>query len=162
MTAYQIAFKKFSSVQAQVQIQAQGAALPAGGGWVDAGDVDHDAHAAKGADVIWNDIRDLVYKQGWTDMANLKIQWDVIGVTAGPDFTIKVGETFDLKQQANVLPKEGSQNPALTFSSATPAKATVNAQGIVTGIATGTSVITVTSADDGTKTDTVTVTVVAP
>lgn len=161
MTIYQVAFKKFSSVRAEVQIQAQGAALPAGSGWVDAGDVNHDAHAAAGADVIWNDIRDIVYKQGWTDMSNLKIQWDVISVTAGQDFTIKVGQTFDLKQQANVVPKNGSQNPGLNYVSATPATATVSAAGIVTAVAIGTSVITVTSQDDNTKTDTVTVTVVA-
>lgn len=160
MTIYQVAFKKFSSVRAEVQIQPQGAALPAGSGWVDAGDINHDAHAAKGADVILHDIRDAVFKQGWTDLSNLKINWDVISVNAGQDFNLGVGKTFDLKRQATVVPASGTVNKGLNYVSATPAKATVDANGIVTGVATGTSVITVTSQDDGTKTDTVTVTVV--
>lgn len=49
-------------------------------------------------------------------------------------------------------------NKGLTYSSSTPAAATVNSTGLVTRVAAGSTTITVTSAD-GSKTDTVAVTV---
>ena len=70
--------------------------------------------------------------------------------------TIKVGETVQLA--AAVLPKTAS----VTYTSATVAKATVTAAGLVEGKAVGSSVITASITVDGkTYTDTCTVTVEA-
>lgn len=70
--------------------------------------------------------------------------------------TVAVGNVTNLIAKA--LPAAASQ--AFTWSSATPAKATVSSTGVVTGVAAGTSVITATSVADPTKTATMTVTVV--
>jgi len=70
--------------------------------------------------------------------------------------TVAVGNVTNLIAKA--LPAAASQ--AFTWSSGTPAKATVSSTGVVTGVAAGTSVITATSVADPTKTATMTVTVV--
>lgn len=69
--------------------------------------------------------------------------------------TIAVAGTFQIS--ASALPTTAPQ--AFTYTSADPTKATVNALGVVTGVATGSSVITVRAASDYTKTATVTITV---
>lgn len=53
----------------------------------------------------------------------------------------------------------GTAGDTVTWSSGTPGVATVNGSGLVTTVAAGTTIITATSVDDGTKTDTVTITV---
>jgi uncharacterized protein YjdB len=81
----------------------------------------------------------------------------VTAVTVSPaTATVAVGLTTNLL--SHVLPNAANQ--AVTWSSATPAKATVNASGIVTGVATGTSVVTATSVSDPSKSASCTVTVV--
>lgn len=70
------------------------------------------------------------------------------------DPTLAVGETLQLKVEDNV---GADRTAAATYVSATPAKATVNSTGKVTAVAVGTSDITATF---GTKSDTITVTVV--
>lgn len=66
-----------------------------------------------------------------------------------------VGNTYQIA--ATALPFGSKQ--VFTYTSGTPANATVNAQGVVTGVAAGTSVITVRAVDDYTKSATVTITV---
>ena len=66
-----------------------------------------------------------------------------------------VGGTYQIS--ATALPATAPQQ--FTYTSGTPANATVNASGTVTGVAAGTSVITVRAANDYTKTATVTITV---
>ena len=81
----------------------------------------------------------------------------VTSVTVSPaTATVAVGLTTNLL--SHVFPNAANQ--AVTWSSATPAKATVNASGIVTGVAAGTSVVTATSVSDPTKSASCTVTVV--
>lgn len=70
--------------------------------------------------------------------------------------TVQIGNVTNLDH--NVVP--AAANQAVTWSSATPATATVNSAGRVTGVAAGTVVITATSVSDPTKTDTCSVTVV--
>lgn len=75
----------------------------------------------------------------------------VVSVTVSPGTaTIDIGNTTNLV--AVVAPMLASQ--AVTWSSATPATATVSASGVVTGVAAGTVTITATSVADPTKTDT--------
>lgn len=66
-----------------------------------------------------------------------------------------VGTTVQLA--VAVTPAGASKS--VTYVSSDPTKATVSATGLVTRVATGTSTITVTSAVDSTKTDTVAITV---
>lgn len=67
-----------------------------------------------------------------------------------------VGSTVQLVP--TVLPANAT-NKAVTYTSATPATATVSASGLVTRIAAGTVAITVRSVADTTKTATATITV---
>lgn len=71
--------------------------------------------------------------------------------------SVVVGATTPLV--ATVAPEDAT-NKAVTWSSGTPAVATVSADGTVTGVSAGEAVITVTTTD-GSKTDTCTVTVTA-
>jgi len=81
----------------------------------------------------------------------------IVSVSVSPaTATVAVGNVTNLV--AHALPAAASQ--AFTFVSGTPAKATVSSTGVVTGIATGTSVISATSVSDPTKTATSTITVV--
>lgn len=69
--------------------------------------------------------------------------------------TVQIGNVTNLL--ATVAPAAAVQ--AVTWSSATPATATVSSTGVVTGVAAGSVVITATSVSDPSKTDTSTVTV---
>jgi uncharacterized protein YjdB len=71
--------------------------------------------------------------------------------------TVAVGNVTNL--DAAISPAAAVQS--VTWSSATPATATVNSAGRVTGVAAGTVTITATSVSDPTKTDTCVVTVTA-
>ncbi len=73
--------------------------------------------------------------------------------TLPPTATLDVGDTLQLKVEDNI---GVNRTAAATYVSGTPAKATVDANGKVTAVATGSSVITATYA---TKTATTTVTV---
>ncbi|QDH83932.1 hypothetical protein Axy10_019 [Achromobacter phage vB_AxyP_19-32_Axy10] len=93
---------------------------------------------------------------GKTDTAAITVTQPVQGVTLAPvNPTVAAGSTVQLT--ATVTPANAS-NKAVTYTSATPAVATVNATGLVTGVAAGTSVITV-KTTNGAKTATTTVTV---
>lgn len=81
----------------------------------------------------------------------------VTSVTVSPaTATVAVGLTTNLLSHVN--PNAADQH--VTWVSATPAKATVNASGIVTGVAAGTSVVTATSVSDPSKSASCTVTIV--
>lgn len=81
----------------------------------------------------------------------------VTSVTVSPaTATVAVGLTTNLL--SHVFPNAANQD--VTWVSAAPAKATVNASGIVTGVEAGTSVVTATSVSDPSKSASCTVTVV--
>lgn len=80
----------------------------------------------------------------------------VVTVTTLPaSDTIAVAEQLQLTTVAT--PAEASQ--VFTYTSSDPTKATVNAQGVVTGVAAGATTITVRAVNDYTKFDTVAITV---
>lgn len=82
----------------------------------------------------------------------------VTGVTIAPKTaSIAVGAT---QQLTPTVAPSNATNKAVTYSSSDTGKATVNASGLVTGVAAGTSTITVTTTD-GSKTDTAVITVTA-
>lgn len=94
----------------------------------------------------------------------VKMRLSITGINAGEDFEITAAAGANHTKQLKVVDSNGQDvTAASTFASATPAKATVSAGGLVTGVAAGTSVITATYPDPNggaDKTDTVTATVV--
>lgn len=94
----------------------------------------------------------------------VKMRLSITGINAGADFEITAAAGASHTKQLKVVDSNGQDvTAASTFASATPAKATVSAGGLVTGVAAGTSVITATYPDPNggaDKTDTVTATVV--
>ncbi len=77
-------------------------------------------------------------------------------ITTPATATVAVGNVTNIDH--SVTP--AAANQAVTWTSSTPANATVNSSGRVTGVAVGTSTITATSVVDPTKSDTTVVTVV--
>lgn len=177
MATYQIAFNLSTKV---VLIQADGAALPSG--FKDIGSFTHDEDEVTppGLEhdinhVVWHHVREALYHtssvtgdliaspmqfpDNITDMAGVKLRWQIASVNGYADFTIGVGETHKLNP--TVMPAQAQEQAVFTYASGTPAVATVDANGVVTGVSAGTSVITITAADGGgpNRTDTVTVTV---
>jgi uncharacterized protein YjdB len=78
-------------------------------------------------------------------------------ITTPATATVAVGNVTNIDHV--VTP--AAANQAVTWTSSTPANATVNSSGRVTGVAIGSSTITATSVSDPTKTDTTVVTVTA-
>lgn len=153
-------------------VQAKGDALPAGS--VKIGTFGHNVSTDNLGDnpsgspklaeshVLYQHVRDLLYTVGQLDMQSVTIQndTDYVALTAftiveSPTTTVAIAGT---RQLTHTFTPSNASNKKLTYSSATPAKATVSATGLITGVAAGTSVITVTS-DDGAIVRTTTVTV---
>jgi uncharacterized protein YjdB len=85
----------------------------------------------------------------------VKAKVEGITIQGGDTRTISVKKTVQLK--ATITPSNASQE--VTWSSSKPAVATVNANGLVTGVTAGTAEITATSKDDPSFKDVCTVTV---
>lgn len=82
----------------------------------------------------------------------------VVSVVATPaTVSVAVGGTAQITSGVN--PSDAEQS--VTYESSAPSVATVSSSGVVTGVSAGSATITVTSTADGTKTDTVAVTVTA-
>ena len=92
-----------------------------------------------------------------------KMRLTITGIDAGADFGLTAATGAGHTKQLKIVDSNGQNVTAgSTFVSATPAKATVSATGLVTGVAAGTSVLTATYPNPtggADKTDTVTVTV---
>ena len=92
-----------------------------------------------------------------------KMRLTITGIDAGADFGLTAAAGASHTKQLKVVDSNGQNVTAgCTFVSATPAKATVAAGGLVTVVAAGTSVVTATYPNPtggADKTDTVTVTV---
>jgi subtilase family serine protease len=77
----------------------------------------------------------------------------ILGLTA-----VKVGKTIQLNATVQAV---NTSNKTVAWSSSAPAKATVNSSGLVTGVASGTSIITCSSTDGSNISTTKTITVTA-
>ncbi len=106
--------------------------------------------------VLYHHVEKLMIAAGHLDYNQYRIinVVPVTGVNAGNDFSLAVAATRQLAPV--VLPTSTTESQAVTYSSSVPAKATVSAGGLVTGVEAGTTVITVTATG---FTDTITVTV---
>lgn len=154
-------------------VQAVGKSLPSG--TVNVGEFDHPDLTYPDSLVIFHGVRDLLYRRSHTnpaniamfpknitDMARVKIDAEpmieVASVSLTPETaSVVIGATQQLT--ATVLPADAAIK-TVKYVSSDPTKATVNASGLVTGVAAGTTTITVTT-DSGNKTDTSVITVTA-
>lgn len=94
------------------------------------------------------------------DQSGLDVEPAVTVTANGTARSVAVGATVDISGDFTATPAS-AQTAGFTYSSGTPANATVNSSGVVTGVAAGTSVITATSIADPTKSANKTVTVTA-
>jgi uncharacterized protein YjdB len=158
MPEYKVGYTPATGV---AQVVTLGGTLPEGaidiGNFVHTPDDDSDGYDAN--KVTYHFVRDLLYHQGVLDMQRVKIMAGihVTGISVGAATTsIAVEGTHQIV--TTVLPAD-AQNKSLTYLSADTDVATVSSSGLVTGVAAGESVVTVTSVDGGfTATVTVTVT----
>lgn len=95
------------------------------------------------------------------DQSGLDVEAAVVVTANATARSVAVGATVNVAADFTATPAS-AQTAGFTYSSGTPANATVSAAGVVTGVAAGTSVITATSKADTTKKATKTVTVTAP
>ncbi len=114
--------------------------------------------------VLYHHIQELMIKAGRLDYDQYRILnvVPITGVNAGNDITVTVAAGPNKTKQLApvVLPTDTTEPQAVTYASSVPAKATVSVGGLVTGVETGSTVITVTNTSSG-LTDTLTVTVTA-
>ncbi len=97
----------------------------------------------------------------WKDFNHIHNIEDVTGVTINTtNQTVNIGASFDLAQTVTITPNNAS-NDIITWSSSNPAIASVDANGIVTGLSVGNATITATTAEGG-FTATCAVTVITP
>ena len=168
MSTYQVVYNNTTKV---ARVQANGAAVP--GGSTNIGTFVHPDPIYPESTVVYHAVRDLLYKRkdsnpaqtamfpnNITDMAKVKIVMaEVTGVTLTPP-TVSVEEGATTQLTATVAPAD-AVIPGVTYESSDEAIATVNASGLVTGVAEGEATITV-KTNDGLYVDTTVVTVTAP
>lgn len=94
------------------------------------------------------------------DQSGLDVEPAVVVTPNATARSVAVGSTVNLGSDFTATPAS-AQTAGFTYTSGTPANATVDASGVVTGVAAGTSVITATSKADPTKSANKTVTVTA-
>jgi len=105
----------------------------------------------------------VITEQNGSFARGVKMRLSITGIEVGADFSLTAAAGPTKTKQLKVVDSNGQNVTAgCTFVSATPAKATVSATGLVTGVAAGTSVVTATYPNPtggADRTDTVTVTV---
>lgn len=161
MTQFTIYYKASTKIVRCVQ-----ATLAAPVGFTSLGTVKHDDVDDPLGDavnhVMYHHVRDKLYGVGyldpsaWTVYIDKVIAVDRVNLTPAT-LSLAVSATSQLTKQ--VLPSDATVQ-TVTYASSNPAKATVNSTGLVTGVAAGTTTITVTTTS-GAKTDTCVVTVTA-
>lgn len=150
-----------------VIVQHTGDAAPAG--YTNIGNFDHTldveddtAYETPTNHVLYHHVQEALYKVGQQNMQIITIHADediAVGsiVASAPGGNLAVAAT---RQVGTVFTPANATNQNLTYESSDPTKATVSATGLVTGVAAGTTNITVTSVADPTKTSVVAITVV--
>jgi len=161
MTDFQIAYKATTK---EVVIQIDGVALPAG--FTDIGkfsDADTEAPDTDNS-VAFNRVKDALYIEngvgGITDMSRVTITMWPQSVTVTPA-TVTIEEAETVQLSATLTPANTYGNEGVTWSIDAETYATVDADGLVTGVAAGEATVTATT-DSGALTDTCVVTVVIP
>ena len=156
MTTLQLAY---NATTKEAKLQMPGDAP--GSGFTDLGDFHHPMPSDElGPDlnhVLWHHVRDMLYAAGQQNMQAVKFTYKrVTGIDVTPATVTKAAA--QTQQLTTTFTPADAANRTLTYVSSDPTKATVNASGLVTAVATGTATITVTSVDGGFK-DTCVVTI---
>ena len=104
-----------------------------------------------GNHVLFHHIRDLLYKAGELDYSKYKILIRTLtAFTVSPTTTTKAPAATQQITIASVTPVN-ALDQRFTYESSNTAKATVNASGLITAVATGSATITVTHTKTGIK-----------
>lgn len=141
MSTYKVAWNASTKVATILMV---GEAIPSGS--INAGNFDHndDPDDELGIDenhVLYHHVRDLLYKQGFTDMAIATIRGGITSISIRPTEAVTLTAAKPTHQLSIVkVPDFASGSP--TWTSSDPTKATVNASGLVTRVANGTTTIT--------------------
>lgn len=162
MTTYQVAH---NPTLKKVKIQPDGVAV--GTGYTDIGSFDHDDNdpddelGADSSHVYFHHVKDLLHAQDVYDLQLRSIYIPVDTITslpATPSISL-AGEAT--AQITNTFTPPIARDQRVTYASDNELVATVDADGLVTPVGTGTCTITVTAVDGFGATDTVAVTVTA-
>lgn len=150
MTAYRVNYNPITKI-VNVESHATIPPVAVGGAFTDLGTFVHTpTDNSDGYDknkVLYHFIQELLYKGGIQDMQSVIIFVDgVRSVDIGADAVIAVAGTHQITP---VWTPTTAANKGITYTSSDPTKATVNASGLVTGVASGTTTITATTADRG-------------
>lgn len=95
------------------------------------------------------------------DQSGLDVEDAVVVTANATSRSVVEGSTVNISGDFTAVPAS-AQTEGFTYTSGTPANATVDASGVVTGVLAGTTVITATSKADPTKSANKTVTVTTP
>ena len=175
MTMYQVAYNQTTRI---ALIQANAAAVP--GGSVNVGSFEHPDPIYASSEVVFHAVRDLLYKvsaadaseaamfpDNITDMHNVTIELDdgiepadliVVTNMAFNLDEVTVEEAATVQLNLTVEPANATDE-GVTYESSNVAVATVDENGLVTGVAAGEAIITATGENEEiTATCTVTVT----
>ncbi len=158
MSDYQLAFNSTTKV---ATVQAKGDALPAGSAKVgtffkhnsaddELGETVADTHDDN--HVMFHHVRDLLYNIGEYNMQIVSIVYDidyiaVVSFTVVPPTVTKAPAAT--QQITHVWTPSNASNKKVLYVSSDVTKATVNATGLVTAVATGSATITCTTEDGG-------------
>lgn len=109
------------------------------------------AQLDEGSHVLFHHVRDLLYKAGELDYSKYKILLrEMTAFTITPT-TATRAPTQTQQITVNSITPANALDQRFSYSSSNTAKATVNASGLVTAVATGSAVITVTHLKTGIK-----------
>lgn len=122
-----------------------------GGGGTDELDANSSNHT------LYHHVQEILYHEGVLDMQSVEITCKrLTGISSSPATVTKAAT--QTQQITNTFTPTDAANRNVTYVSSDPTKATVNASGLITAVATGSATITV-NTEDGGWTDTVVVTV---
>jgi uncharacterized protein YjdB len=85
--------------------------------------------------------------EGKSDTHDVTVRWHIFRIEITGPTAVRVGESIQLFAAAFAFPSFPVLDPDFTWQSADPGKATVSANGLVTGVATGTATISAASDD---------------
>lgn len=169
---YRINYNRTTNV---VRLESDSGAAPAalGGAYQDLGSFKHDegdntvnddplpGQKVSESHALYSHVQDALYRLEGEQNMQIQIIYRDRVRTLGGTATLSVAVGASAPLPATTYVPTNTAEKGLTYVSADPTKATVNDKGVVTGVAVGTSIVTITSKDDTSVTRAVTVTVTA-
>ena len=113
-----------------------------------------------GSHVLFHDVQKLLYDAGEQNMQAVTLDYNELVSIDATASDVAMNTSSDTTEQISVaFTPATASNKTVTYSSSDPTKATVSSTGLITAVAAGSAVITVTSEENPNITDSVTVTV---